>query len=667
MDFDALWTQLKASLPPKEPALEETRRPDWAEDTVISGEHPAPADATPAPVDARLSLSAPPPGGDVSPVATAGGDLVVVGELGRGGMGSVLLARQPSLDRDVAVKVPLRSASEATVHALVREARTTGSLEHPAIVPVHAIAFDHAGTPALVMKRIDGVSWATLLKEPNHGAWRFVASAGRDRLESQVQLLMQVCNAVAFAHRQGVLHRDIKPANVLIGEFGEVYLADWGVATKKPLPGEERKVGLVGTPLYFAPEMVTGDDHQMDERTDVYLLGGTLFHALTGLPPHPGADLKAVLEHAWSGQVPPVPEALPRELGEVLLRALHPDKALRYQTAGALRDALAEFLRHRGSHRLASAAHARLKVLEAELELAVPQRERVGPLVSECRFGFMQALAEWPENPAALDGLERCLRAAAWFEVKAGNAPVARALLAELKAIPSELVAAIRALELDDEKSQMRKQHFEKLERELDPRVAIRQRMVLFLSISSAVVLVTLAPLVFPGWRAFMKGLGHFELVGKLLPALTVFTIALMIGRRSLLGTILNRRIVSMMGLCFVGLAVNRISCAVLGLDENQTLTLDEVVLSVIGAAAGLMFHWGFFVSMGFNLLGLGLALLYPEHTLWIFGGATALGLSGVLLTWTRWRSELVAPMDKDGLGPSARRAQEHPGAAVHR
>jgi serine/threonine-protein kinase len=646
VEFDALWTQLKLdSVSASAPPLEETRRPDWEADTVASGEHPVVPDTTP--VDTRLSLSQPPSPDGTTPSIPSNGDLVVVGELGRGGMGSVLLARQPSLDRDVAVKVPLRSASEGTVHALVREARTTGSLEHPGIVPVHAIAFDQAGTPALVMKRIDGVSWATLLKEPNHGAWRFVASAGRDRLESQVQLLMQVCNAVAFAHRQGVLHRDIKPANVLIGEFGEVYLADWGVATKKPMPGEERRTGLVGTPLYFAPEMVTGDDHQMDERTDVYLLGGTLYHALTGWPPHPATDLKAAMEHAWAGQVPPLPPEVPPELAQVILRALHPDKAQRFQTAGTLRDALAEFLRHRGSHRLAAAAIARLEVLEAELAKPSPTRERIAPLVSECRFGFMQALAEWPENPTAGEGLERCLRAAAWFEVKLGNAPAARALLSELKKIPSELVAAIRALELDDEKSQMRKEHFQMLEREMDPRVAIRQRTRLFLSISAAVILVTLAPLVFPGWRAAMKSLGHFELVGKLLPALTTFAVALMIGRRSLLGTILNRRIVSMMALCFLALAVNRITCAVLGLDESQTLTLDEVVLSVIGAAAGLMFHWGFFISMGCNLVGLVLALLFPEHTLWIFGAAEALGLSGVLLTWTRWRSELVAPIDR--------------------
>lgn len=636
------------TVPDRDRALEETRRPDWSLDTVISAEHPAAPETAGLQPDTRLSLSPPVESAAAVQMPPGDADLIVVGELGKGGMGAVLLARQPALDRDVAVKVPHRTSTAATVQALVREARTTGALEHPGIVPVHALAFGPDGLPALVMKRIEGVSWATLIKEPGHGAWRFVGGAGRDRLESHVQVLMQVCNAVAFAHRQGVLHRDIKPANVMIGEFGEVYLADWGVATRKPQPGEQRPLGLVGTPLYFAPEMVTGDDAQMDERTDIYLLGATLYHALARVPPHPGTTLQQVVDHAWNGTPPPLPAEVPAELAQVVACALARDKAGRFQSAAQLREALAEFLRHRGSHRLAAAAAARLAVLEAELALPAPSRERISPLVSECRFGFMQALSEWPDNPAAREGLERSVRAAAWFEVKAGNADAARALLKELATAPEALVAAVRALELDDEKSQLRRAHLQKMERELDPRVAIRQRARLFLAVAAAVVVATVLPSMTQVWGYAEAWLGRYLLLAKMLPTTVTFFVAVLLGRKSLLATRLNRRIVAMLALCIVALVVNRVACAASGLSPELTMTLDLVVLAAICAAAGLLFHWGFFLCMASSLVGLLAALAWPQAARWAFGVSSALALVGVLVTWTTWRSELAAPVDRD-------------------
>ncbi|MEW5743704.1 MAG: serine/threonine-protein kinase [Myxococcota bacterium] len=643
MDLDALLSQLKDSIPSSPRPLEETHRPDWEAATVVSGEHPV----TPPPApDARLSLSPPVAADAHAPVVAPEGDLIVVGELGKGGMGSVLLARQPSLDREVAVKVPLRTSSEGTVHALVREARTTGALEHPGIVPVHALAFDASGTPALVMKRIEGVSWATLIKEPGHPAWRFV-TGGSDRLEGQVKLLMQVCNAVAFAHRQGVLHRDIKPANVMVGEFGEVYLADWGVACRKPLPGEVRKKGLVGTPLYFAPEMVSGDDALMDERTDVYLLGATLYHALCGWPPHAAMDLKEALAHAWAGEVRAMPQEISAELAGVISRALARDPAQRHQSATELRDALAEFLRHRASHRLAAAALERLAALEAELAAATPQREKVAPLVSECRFGFMQALAEWSDNPVAKEGLERCVLAAAWFEVRTGHAAAARVLMAELQKVPDELEAAVRAVELDDEKNQARRAHYERLERESDPRVAIRQRVRLFLALTGAVVLATVLPSLLPAWDSIQRLLGRWVLVGKMLPATVTLLVAFFVGRKSLWATRLNRRIVMMLAFVLVTLMTNRVTCALLGLPPSQTVTIDLVVGTALCAGPALLFHWGFFISLGSNLVGLVAALIWPQHAQWIYGLAAASALSGVLVTWTNWRSELEAPIDR--------------------
>jgi hypothetical protein len=260
----------------------------------------------------------------------------------------------------------------------------------------------------------------------------------------------------------------------------------------------------------------------------------------------------------------------------------------------------------------------------------------------------MQALSEWPDNPTAREGLERSIRAAAWFEVKAGNADAARALLTELTRVPGELVAAIRAVELDDEKSHLRKAHFQRLERELDPRVAIRQRAWLFIAVAAAVVVVTAVPSLADLWGLAEAWLGPYVLLAKLLPATVTYFVAVLLGRRSLLATRINRRIVATLALCFVALVLNRTVGAVSGLSADLTLTVDLVVLSAISAAAGVLFHWGFFISMAAHLAGLLAALAWPHAARVAFGGATAVALVGVIVTWTAWRSELTAPVDRD-------------------
>src|SRR5262249_9535023 len=148
----------------------------------------------------------------------------------------------------------------------LEEAKTTGLVDHPGIVPVHALGRDPAGRPILVMKRVEGVSWRQLLDDSTDVAWTTLERPGTDRLAFHLETLMQVCNALAFAHRRGIIHRDIKPSNVMVGEFGEVFLLDWGIAC--PI---QRGAGasssdetapaatLCGTPAYMAPEMLSLD------------------------------------------------------------------------------------------------------------------------------------------------------------------------------------------------------------------------------------------------------------------------------------------------------------------------------------------------------------------------------------------------------------------------
>jgi serine/threonine-protein kinase len=177
-----------------------------------------------------------PPASDALPRLSVGedarSDLVLEGELGRGGMGVVRAARQRSIEREVAIKSTPTGESRLG-RALVREGRIMGALEHPNVVPVHALGLSESdGTPLLVMKRVVGVSWRTFLRDAAHPAWRALLVGHGNRLRANVEILSQLCRALSYAHEHGVVHRDLKPDNVMIGTHGEVMLLDWGVALR---------------------------------------------------------------------------------------------------------------------------------------------------------------------------------------------------------------------------------------------------------------------------------------------------------------------------------------------------------------------------------------------------------------------------------------------------
>lgn len=649
--LEELWGRLGLDeLPPdagSEEDLRATRTRDWDEATVRSGELRSP-EGLDGPVTERTDLPrvsiTPPANPDVA-LPDARHDLVVTGLLGEGGMGRVLLARQESLGREVAVKVARPHATAGTVSALLHEARTTGGLEHPGVIPVYALASDAQGRPALVMKRVDGVSWSMLLRNPAEPAWARLtgAGAGADRLEVHVEILRQVCNAIAFAHKRGVLHRDIKPANVLIGEFGEVYVADWGVATRKPRPGEVRKPSLVGTPVYMAPEMVTGDDAQMDERTDVFLLGATLYELLVGSPPFGGTELREVLEAAWACAPTPPAASVPEELVAICGKAMAARPEDRYQTVLELREALTGYLRHRSSAELARATELRLQSLLASLDEA--DRDTIYPLLSECRFGFTQALREWPENAAARRGLTRCLEATARFEVARGNLIAARALVKELPSVPPDLTGELEALAASDAAKRQREARVEALSAELDPRVASRQRVGLFAVTLVAVAAILFGPILLAPLRSQLMAMGTWYLALMMSVVVAVYGVALWVGRRSLLSTVLNRRIAGILGLAVGGSLVLRLVAAQAGLTIPQTVILNSVLGVVLCAAGGLTVHWSFHGAAAAMAVGLVASLAAPSLATTLFGLSGIAAFALVVWSWRGWnRGELSLP-----------------------
>jgi tetratricopeptide (TPR) repeat protein len=244
---------------------------------------------------------------------------VFLERIGVGGMGEVYRCADDALGRDLAIKV-LRAELRGDAGAeerFLREARLTGSLQHPGIVPVHHLGRLADRRPCYTMKLVRGRTLADLLREE---------PAGPERLPRLLDVVEKVCQAVAFAHSKGILHRDLKPSNIMVGEFGEVQVMDWGLAKQlshaepAPPPGEateevetvgrvEEAEGLsragaaLGTPAYMPPEQAAGDWDIVDERADVFALGAILCEMLTGRPPYYGANRDDLLRRARRGDL----------------------------------------------------------------------------------------------------------------------------------------------------------------------------------------------------------------------------------------------------------------------------------------------------------------------------------------------------------------------------
>lgn len=261
----------------------------------------------------------------------------IVRELGEGGMGTVYLAVDTALEREVAIKVPKAATSDAIAARLQLEARALARLEHPGIVPVHDCGRLADGRLFYVMKRVHG---QTLREELP----RLSTESAR------LSIFERLCDPVAFAHARGVIHRDLKPDNVMLGSFGEVMVMDWGIAKmiaeaegegerRQPadaMPGTQAGI-VLGTHGFMSPEQAMGHAARVDERTDVYSLGAILFLLLTGGTPSSNAP--AALAAARP--------RIPAPLRSICARALAAKPDDRYRTVKALAEDVADYRAHR--------------------------------------------------------------------------------------------------------------------------------------------------------------------------------------------------------------------------------------------------------------------------------------------------------------------------------
>jgi len=315
------------------------------------------------------SLSTPPPG-----------RYQLEGEVARGGMGAILRVWDGDLRRHLAMKVALPNAATPTAiaaHAseaarlarFLEEARVTSQLDHPGIVPVHELGLDAAGRHYFTMKLVEGRDMKRILELV------FAAQEGWNQTRA-LGVILKVCEAMAYAHQKGIIHRDLKPANIMVGNFGEVYVMDWGlsrvlhredlhdlrlavdvphaVAGATGANGAERDSHLVtmdgvvlGTPAYMPPEQAHGALAQMSPRSDVYSIGAMLYHLLSGRVPYsvPGTrqEPRDVLAQVRTGSPLPLLQCnpkVPAELVAICDRAMARDPTQRYADTLAFADDL---------------------------------------------------------------------------------------------------------------------------------------------------------------------------------------------------------------------------------------------------------------------------------------------------------------------------------------
>lgn len=275
--------------------------------------------------------------------------------IAQGGQGEVWVAEQLDLQRHVAVKI-VKPESEVYFR---QEAIISASLDHPNIIPAHQLFhIDHEGQrrPALAMRFIEGVSWMRLIRKEHPGG-----NPGHLYLNRHLRIFLTVCNAVAYAHSKQIIHRDLKPHQVVVGNFGEIYLTDWGMAVslvtdpktptarrnRIPIPTILSDTAILGTPLYMAPEQAAGDNSKLGLHTDIYLLGATLFEIVTGQPPRSFQNfrgLRSVTRDIVRNELRPIPDWVPDDLRTLILQCLATNPAERPTTVVEVHDRVQEHL-----------------------------------------------------------------------------------------------------------------------------------------------------------------------------------------------------------------------------------------------------------------------------------------------------------------------------------
>ena len=358
---------------------------------------------------------------DAMIASTMHADYELIEQLGEGGMGVVMAARQASIDRTVALKriKPAEARKAENRQKFLAEAIVTGELEHPNIVPIYDLGKDESGTLFYAMKHVTGTPWSQVIRTKG--------------LQENLEIWMKVADAVAFAHSRGVIHRDLKPENVMLGGFGEVLVMDWGLAVTVSSP-TARMGGIGGTPAYMAPEMAVGPMDRIRFASDVYLLGAILYEIVTGKTPHSGATVTACLMAVAGNVIQPSEKR--GELVDIAMKAMAGNPRDRYASVGDLQEALRQYQSHAQSVLLSE---------RAEKDLAKARASENYEYYARAQFGFQEAFSLWEGNGRAKAGIAEAILAYAGQALKNGDYEMGVKLLNAEEPAHAPLLKQIRA------------------------------------------------------------------------------------------------------------------------------------------------------------------------------------------------------------------------------
>ncbi len=337
---------------------------------------------------------------------------ILEASLGEGGMGLIYEAGQTSLNRRIALKMmrPELQQNREMRNDFLNEVLVTGSLEHPNIVPIHEVAVNEDGQIYFAMKCVRGQDWDQVIKKKT--------------TEQNLDIMMKVMDAITFAHSRGVIHRDIKPQNVMLGDYGEVLVMDWGLAVGVHEGAMAEMLNyhnaLAGTPAYMAPEMAKGDERKIGFHSDVYLLGALLFEILTGGPPRQGKDNTELMTKAANNVIRKVFVRKRQELLKIARKAMATKPVNRYHDVASFKAAIRDYQAHQES--IAETDNA-----EDMLEKAHKNSDY--DAYAQALFAFHQARRMWPDNERACCGEAQVVSQYAECAYARGDLDLAASLL----------------------------------------------------------------------------------------------------------------------------------------------------------------------------------------------------------------------------------------------
>lgn len=365
--------------------------------------------------DARVSTSA-----DVDAVRDSRGNsggFQLHRVVARGGTGEIWEALQTSLGRIVAVKRIRRDRLQRTdeetretniqAASFKQEALTTAALEHPNIVPIYDMGLDDEGRPLLAMKMIRGNPWSGVIRQEFH------EHPPIEFLARHIPTLISVAQAVAFCHARGIIHRDIKAQQVMVGEYGEVLLTDWGLAlvydaqrllatpageiAVQLTPSQHTATSPAGTPACMAPEQTLDSAGKCGPWTDLYLLGGILYQLLTGTMPHEAPTSAEAFRRAQLGAiVPPEKRAkgrtVPPELADLCMECLHEDPLRRLSSCR-------EFITRLQDYMSGATKRDESRALTQRVIDRIKQEDEDYGTLADSNDLLMRAMSLWPQNP----------------------------------------------------------------------------------------------------------------------------------------------------------------------------------------------------------------------------------------------------------------------------